>query len=355
MNQPQYIERYQALNLLRLLLALVVTWSHCYPLAGQGGAEPIGNLTGVFSGGSLAVIGFFFISGMLITDSWMNNNDVRIFASSRILRIWPAYLVAILFSALVGIYVSSHTLSEVFPSVCRYVSHNSKIIANIEYFISGAFTENPHKGAVNGSLWTLPWEVRAYLLTLVVGYFGILSHRISANVLILLVLVVLYQFSVKGYLPPSWDSKEVAYMLGSYALGMFAAVNRKALGDKKILITFLVVFVACWFCISKKEGWIYLIGFSAIIYWISTQTHKKFPDLKTDLSYGVYIYSFPIQQLIAYEIKGIDPMAMFAFSLPLIFLLSAFSWFAIEKPSLSLNKKIKNIVTSKNLLTDNQS
>ena len=64
--------------------------------------------------------------------------------------------------------------------------------------------------------------------------------------------------------------------------------------------------------------------------------------LGTDLSYGVYIYAFPIQQLLIISgIGRVNPI-MFAVIAAIATLpLAALSWFLVEKPAMSLKSRLK--------------
>jgi peptidoglycan/LPS O-acetylase OafA/YrhL len=260
---------------------------------------------------------------------------------SRILRIWPAFLIAIIVSALIAAYSSQLPLNEVIPSITKYITHNAKILTPIQYNMADAFSNNPFKNAVNGSLWTLPWEIRVYILTLILGFLGILSSRATANTFIFVGLIALYQIKRLGALPTGWDSESVIYMLACYLIGKFAATNRNCLGNTKILMAIFASYVLLRSFVPDSKVWCQILLISGAIYAIATHKFLAIKDTDIDLSYGVYIYSFPIQQLVAYLAPEITPTAMLLVAVPIILIAAAISWFIIEKPSMKLNCKIK--------------
>src|ERR1700722_18544978 len=94
-----------SLNAIRLALALLVIFSHSYPLSGTPSPDPLSFAShGQDSFGILAVNLFFLISGMLITSSWLRSKSMQDYLMKRFLRIYPGYIVAMLFSSFL-IYV----------------------------------------------------------------------------------------------------------------------------------------------------------------------------------------------------------------------------------------------------------
>jgi hypothetical protein len=116
------IRHYPMLNLVRLVLSIMVTWSHCYPLTKH--QEPFEKYTGAISAGSIAVIGFFFISGFLVTQSYTRNPSICVFIISRVSRIWPALCVSLLLSILLAWATTTAEFFTFFNASINYFHHN---------------------------------------------------------------------------------------------------------------------------------------------------------------------------------------------------------------------------------------
>jgi peptidoglycan/LPS O-acetylase OafA/YrhL len=174
-----------ALNLIRLVLALLVFADHAYVLGGYGDgiSWPTGGRLTTF--GSFAVGAFFALSGLLVTMSGIRRTPFE-FLRSRFLRIVPAYATVVILSALVlaplvwrDVHGSLNGFWTTQPGgPLGYVIHNLRFPLDFQYGINDVFlTTTPYgqesgSSVINGSLWTLPVEVRCYLLALFVVVIG---------------------------------------------------------------------------------------------------------------------------------------------------------------------------------------
>ena len=156
-------------NLLRFLAASLVLFAHNYPLTATHG-EP---LFGGLKLGHVAVDIFFITSGLLVTRSLLTRGNVAAFAWARFVRIYPALILAVLLCAFpLGLFFTTQATGEYLKDgqVLRFVVKNaSLVLGSIAYNLPGVFADNPYPKAVNGSLWTLPWEIRMYALLGIMG------------------------------------------------------------------------------------------------------------------------------------------------------------------------------------------
>ncbi len=170
-------ERQNNLTLLRLVAAYLVLIGHSWPLAlGRGPHDPVSELTRPILPWHLGVPGiavsmFFFLSGLLITRSYLQRGNLRDFLEARILRLYPALIVCVGICVLgIGLVQTTlpaeHYLGH--PSTQSYLIHNTTLVAGIDFWLPGLFADLPFKG-INGSLWTLPYEVWMYLCAATLG------------------------------------------------------------------------------------------------------------------------------------------------------------------------------------------
>ena len=159
------------IDFLRFFLAGVVIFSHSYPLLwGTNRREPIWLATGgQRTGGELAVDGFFILSGFLIARSWLSSRGTGDYLLRRALRIYPAFIVAILFSGLMA-----GPLIQDSPSTYWRAFSWSEFVPE---GINLRFSTPPSLKTVNGSLWTIRYEFMCYLAVAVFGLCGFFSRR----------------------------------------------------------------------------------------------------------------------------------------------------------------------------------
>lgn len=335
--------RSNALNAWRLVLASGVILQHSWPLTGRKIYPPIEQLlTQVW------VDGFFAISGFLITASWVRNPRLREYFVARILRIFPGLWVCLAVVAFaiapiaVAIQGGSPAKLLLSPSPFLYVLNNA--VLNIYYeSIDGTPRNIPFPGIWNGVLWTLIFEIFCYIAIAVVGVAGLLNRRWPAPVVFTLFLVTaaLISYPITTVLPPTF-----LQMIARFAL-VFAA--------GALLHQFQDMVPARWLLVGVSAATVVAAGLLVPNYRIlaaiplayavvvsGALVHQKRLRLQTDLSYGVYIYAWPVQQLLVTCGLGfLHPLAFTVVAGVATLPLAALSWFLVEKRALALKSRFK--------------
>src|SRR3989338_1002603 len=219
-------------HLIRLIAASLVIVAHSYYLSTSGESEPLRALIGYKHFGEVGVQIFFVISGFLVTKSFLSRRDTDLvgYLEARVLRIFPALVVAVTFTVFVmGALATTVPLNDYFTHerTFSYLFNNATLYREV-HDLPGVFAANPYPNAVNGSLWSLFTEIRLYLLVAVLGVFGLLAQRVFNNALILCLLLYIYfpgLFQLlRLILSPLFVDIRVS---GYFALGAFCYINRK--------------------------------------------------------------------------------------------------------------------------------
>jgi peptidoglycan/LPS O-acetylase OafA/YrhL len=331
------------LNAIRLFLALSVIMSHSFPLSwGMGGefkGEPLIILTRQqASSGTLAVNLFFLISGMLITASWLHSKSMQDFLMKRVLRIYPGFIVAVGFSGLLALI-----LCPEFRSALGHGLSWLMLMAKDWFFLTrhslqrpGIFSHNPAPGEVNGSLWTIPKEFACYLMVALIGLFSLYKYR-WLNLLSLLFCYMLYVRAL-------FSDQSVGH-LDSRLLTYFLVGMNMWLWRDKIPFSKWIAFgcLAGLLVASQFKPWFsvlfpFLGGYAVLWLGYGPNVSCLKWTIKTDLSYGTYLYAFPVQQVVAMNACLRHPWLNFLISTPITLCLAWLSWHFVEKRFLAMKK-----------------
>ncbi len=331
------------LNVIRLCLAVFVILTHSFVLSlgelvGQR-TEPLGAFnSGQETLGQIAVNLFFFLSGILITASFLKKKNLQHFLLNRFLRIYPAYIAAMIFSAVV-IWIFC---PEFRASVGRGFSwffilvHDCLFLGDRSISWDGVFQNNPFPGHGNGSLWTIPWEFKCYLMVAFIGVFGLFKYRL---LLLLTTLFSLMVYSASHF--TGWvivGSQTEWRFLTYYLLGMAAWLWRD-----KIPFSGIIAIACCIALIgaARFAPWfsvLFPLFGSYLALWVGYRRPIQFfawTD-RTDLSYGVYLFAWPVQQILAMHEWFRNPWLQFFVATPLALACAWMSWTFIEKRFLQM-------------------
>jgi peptidoglycan/LPS O-acetylase OafA/YrhL len=338
---PVLDHRANNFDFLRFAAASLVLYSHCFALTGAGGREPLVQLTfGDYSLGGLAVRVFFVISGFLVMQSWLRRPHLTAFSGARFLRIFPALVVALVYCIVVGSIVTTLPAREYFahPQTLEFFWHNLRM--RTEYFLPAVFEHNVEARAVNGSLWSLPFEVRAYVVVLVLGAIGLL-RRPALGLFAWLgaaSLIVLW--------PAAWGNgdhdRQVMNLCACFVAAALVAILPRL--DRVLLPIAAASLASLPFVIHKG-----LFADVAMNAFLVSGTlgfaRLKVPGLASfgrfgDFSYGMFLYAFPTQQVIAWLTDTRAPYAMLALAFPATLVLAVTSWYVIERPFLRLKRRL---------------
>lgn len=332
-----WLERDQpnALNFLRLLFAVTVLFCHSWAFGKFTGmpldfmASTVGDAAGN------AVNGFFIISGFLITGSWLSGRNAESYLRARIVRIWPGFAVAFIFSALVAALAAGPQWFTYLWSIPRQSWFTGLFTLDpftLERPLS--FAQNPYPHTVNGPMWTIRIEFCCYMAVALAGSVGLLRRR--------WVVVVFAAFAIAMAAYEQKILPDVAWLRWARFAAYFSAGTLLYLFRDRIpksgwlaLVCVGLLFATCYvstYLILPLAG-TYLIFYVA---YTAPAWLKAFGS-KNDISYGVYLYGGPLQQLYyAYAVKGVLPMnpwVNFAVVFPLSLGLGWLSWLYVEKPA----------------------
>jgi peptidoglycan/LPS O-acetylase OafA/YrhL len=329
-------------QLLRLAAAAAVLLFHCYALTDRWTSEPLWRLAPELNFGALGVKMFFVISGFLVTQSWLARRRLDQFVVARMLRIYPALLAATLWTIALAA-ASSQLPWPAFlsrPQTGDYLWRTA-FGYEVRDRLPGAFAHNPFPDAVNGSLWTLPVELRLYLALAVAGVAGLLARRVAWLVAgaAICVAVSLWPNLLSAVFagPPG---RVVAELTVLFALGSVAYAWRDAL-PVSIAAALVAIALIAWNPSGLPRGPLFAPLLAYVLLVVAYHPRLVWPGYNRvgDYSYGLYVYAFPLQQTIVQRMPGIEPLALFAWAFPAVLAVAALSWHALEQPALGLKSR----------------
>lgn len=332
--EDRLVGRDNNFNLLRLLAAVLVLVSHAWPLAiGRGAVEPLYAETG-YKLGTTAVTVFFAVSGFFITRSFAERKSLIDFLIARTARIYPALAVALVITALVlGPATTTLTLSSYLAQKhsWTYVPANLSLF-HLQWALPGVFEHNSLPGAVNGSLWTLYPEVRCYLLVILAGLIGLSRPKTFPLLLAIAVAAIFLVRQTEG----GGVLATAATLTLPFAIGAGAYIYRRFFPLSVLLVAATMGTAA-----ATRGGTVYplthavALSYAALWFGFAPITRLRGFNRFGDLSYGTYIYAFPVSQVLVAAAPEIGPWALAAAALPATLLLAAASWRWIEAPALA--------------------
>lgn len=321
-----------------------MVYSHSYAVGGFG-LEPLASWSKestIFA--QLGVLGFFGLSGFLVSASFERSRSVFDYLLKRIRRIFPGYWVCLLFTGLVLAPVlwvrAGNPLSE-FPwlgadSATSYLTKNFFLLVK-QHSIGQVLSATAWPGSINGSLWSLLPEFICYLAVLAVGFGGALAgFRWLAGLCTAAVLGYFWLATIKGgdafpAVPAPFAYSKWAPYLAAFAVGVCAQIwkERISFNFKTVLVLMLITLV-----LLKLGG--FKMASPVLVTALVLSVGSLFTcHLKTDLSYGIYIYSFPCQQLLfSLGVAAAGVGVFFATSLLASAGCAWLSWTFVEKPAL---------------------
>ena len=340
-------------DFIRLLAASMVVFSHSYyllaaPARPLNESEPLTFLTGgQMTFGNLGVWIFFAISGYLITQSLLRSTSYATYFTKRSLRIFPALVVDIFIAAFVwGPLVTTLPLAEYFSSYDTYRYLLNVNLYRIVYELPGVFTDNPLTNFVNGSLWTLPFEFTCYIGIVVLHFLFILRNRYVHAAFYFLGLIawaIIYQTKYFTFvipilgLPIQYLTLSIYFGTGTLFFLFRDKIPLRFSWSMMVLAIWCAAFylnlgvVFSYFCLPY------------ITFWFAYEPKIKLHGVARlgDFSYGLYIYSWTVQQTIIHFLGAQIPWLLmcflsFLFTIPL----AMFSWFAIEKKALRIKDRL---------------
>lgn len=329
-------------DIIRLIAACFVVFGHVYPLSGTAGGPGVLGM-GVHTFG---VKVFFFLSGYLVLDSWLRDPDLYNYFLRRFLRFFPALIVVVMITVLIiGPLFTTLSILDYFNDP-RLVYYPLNIFLYINYYLPGVFEDNPIKNAANGSFWTLPVEFFAYCLVPL-----IFSNRIRLLVGIKGAIALIVAIGLDHWLRKSPDSHLIIYatdiypssqLLVFFAIGTFL---RSLQLSSQIDARHFIGALAIWSVIPR--GMIDTSWFAYVFVPLATLAFATAPKINflkgNDVSYGIYLWAFPVSQCIwSFGFGRGDAFVMGVLTILVTVPIAFLSWRIIETPALKLKPVAKS-------------
>lgn len=323
-------------NLIRMIAATGVLVSHAWPIAlGPAAVQPLQTLLQGTTLGAVCVYVFFAISGFFITRSFDTRRAPVAFLTARARRLFPALAAVLLVTVLVAGLLLTTTPAPVFWLAGIDYFAKNLTLAFLRYDLPGVFEANPYPSHINGSLWTLFYEVFCYMSIFAAGMAGLIAR-------------------------PRWFGLAAIGFLAFYGAAQMTEVPGRLQRVAQLGLPFLIG-ASFWvwrdrirLSIPILAG---LVGVLAIVWTTPLFTpvlmlalaygtfllgYARLPGIGTynrlgDYSYGIYVWAFPIQQCVA-ATGIVSPTANILISMPFTFVCAILSWHFIEEPAMYYGK-----------------
>jgi peptidoglycan/LPS O-acetylase OafA/YrhL len=337
--------------LIRFMAAVAVLVVHSPSLLGHG--DSLGLLRPL---GDIAVNIFFLTSGFLITGSLLARKNVVEFACARFLRIFPALWAMLLITVIgLGLFVGRLPTAEYFssPLTHDYFARCATLINGIRFHLPGVFENNPYPDAVNGSLWTLPIEWRLYEYLAGGWVLLALKRDWRLNVfrfgLPVVAAVLFLQARREHEILAASSETSVNIFMFVYGACFYLWRSRITLSLPRFLLLAAIFALAAFDArLFFMANLLTLAPLTLHLAYLFGGKIRAFNRLG-DYSYGLYIYAFPVQQVLIALHPGLSLTQMIVFSFLSTLGFAVASWHLLEKQAL---KKKTNLTTATRRLVD---
>ena len=332
-------------NLLRLLFASLVIVSHSPELVdGNRSREILTRIFGALTFGEVAVDGFFLISGYLIAGSYVSTGAAARYLLKRVLRIVPGYAVAFV---ICGLCIAPFVGGAAVWSV-RGLGHLlPQMLTLLPPKVPGVFAGLPFP-ALNGAMWTIRFEFECYLMAGALGLMGLLQPRFRSVVAVVVGLLLL--LNIAGAVQGGHEVHESGLRALAKDLRFFTIFgvgtvywlfrDRISFRHAGAAVAASVL-IGSMFEFHLAEAAIAVCG-GYLIFWAAFAVRPIPLGRLTrgdDISYGLYLYGWPVQILFVWNFPTIDPWLLCALSLMIAAALGFISWKLVEQPSLRLVRR----------------
>lgn len=342
MNYQTSEENY--FNFIRIIAAIFVLIAHGYALSIGPSAQPLLETHGT-TYGKMAVDVFFSLSGYLIFSSLIRSEGGIFYFISRISRIYPALIFQTLILGILIAPILSNLTFDIYFSdlkVYKYLVLNTTIFLGLSDSLPGVFVNNPFPNSINGVLWTVMVELRAYLFIWIVFIF---VKKVRANYKF--ALFFCFSFFLLMYIN---NFSHIQYRLYSlFFLGaLFTQFNIKSNGFRFVSVfSFFLIVASFFFNYLFDITFAFLQPFLVFSIVFSKIKILSFFNKIGDPSYGIYLYHFVVQQILVF-IFGINtPWVLIINSFLITIPIAYLSWYFLEKPILSNKKTLTIFLESK--------
>lgn len=341
-------------HFIRFLAASLVIVGHVYPLNGRQDIIEQWSL-GLFPSGHIAVCVFFVISGYCVLHSRIHSPSSFSYLMKRVLRVFPGLLIALVFTAfIVGAFTTDLSFSDYLINGKTYLFFdNLKLYPSTHVTLPGVFEQNIHSGA-NGSLWTLAYEFTMYIFVVVAVFFFRSKWQwfLLAFCVFFGAFCIYFEFLQGNRILPilHLDLFHLIDFGIYFALGMIFYIYRHliVLNGRWALAAFgawmLIYLIAdAGYLPLAAIMWVRYFSLSYIVMYLAfiKGPLNHFGD-RGDYSYGIYIYAYPIQQMIiSFWGNEMSPFQQILLAFTLVLPLAWFSWHIIEKPALKFKLYFK--------------
>jgi peptidoglycan/LPS O-acetylase OafA/YrhL len=290
---------------------------------------------------------FFALSGFLVSASMYRNADLKTFLALRVIRIFPALMVEVLFAALViGPLLTTFALAKYF-SDWKFYTYFWNMLGRIHYFLPGLFANNPEQFIVNSQLWTVPYELDCYVMISVLYAVGMFSRKYLVLPLFILASAVVVALNfLQGINAMHAGGVDGSVLVLSFFSGIVLFSFKDAIpwNGCFALVSFAlaILMTRTPYVISAMTVHVMPIFAAYCTIYVGLLNPRSSLVVRSgDYSYGVYLYSCPIQQSVA-DIFGTGGgwFANVLIALPTTVVFALFSWWCIERPFLRIRRLI---------------
>lgn len=330
----------------RLLFALIVVVAHSYRLSDMShcGWFCQAIIDHDISLSYIAMRCLFVMSGYLIFQSLMSSEGLADYFWKRCLRLFPALYVVLLLTVMLAPFVYDGTVMEYInnPTAWTYLPNNFFLI-NLQYSINGVFENNTYKSAINGSLWTIPYEFFFYIVLCPLYIFRkrstILKYILLLIFTYLFVGIIFFKEAVGSYqfILNGWYILDLGIFFTAGSLLAAFKIERSSYLNWILMAAFTLLITSLAFSFFSIFQY---FAIPLIIIPLGLTSTKHLNTIRKsfgDLSYGIYIYGFPVQQVLMHYFN-FNYLELMVSSIIITFVLAYASWHLVEKRALSLKK-----------------